>query len=358
MSGLHAWWTIGAFAGAGAGVLGVAIGLSLTRQLLLIGLPVLVIAGWLTTWMVPDSGRNADPRPARRPARTLSRAVLVLGAIACASMIGEGAAADWAAVYLRGSLHVSAALAGLGYTVFALAMMATRLSGNRLLARFGVRRLLPVLAAVATAGFTAGLLAGLPVTAEVGFGCLGVGLALVVPSVFSAAGRLPGLDPGAAIATVSAFGWAGFVCGPPLIGELAAATSLPVALGLVPVLTAVVAVATALAAPLREDRPAAGGDRCPAGRAPEPGRAPASASAGRPAGSLLLAGSDQIGQPVRGRVRADGEKRRHGWDRVGERAEDDPDGRRDLGLGRVGRARRRHPAHRSVPAQAGQQAGG
>lgn len=169
-------------------------------------------------------------------------------------MLCEGASADWAAVYLRGSLHVAAAIAGLGYTVFALAMVATRLSGNRLLAKFGVRRLLPVLAAIATVGFTAGLLAGLPGIAIVGFGCLGVGLALVVPSVFSAAGRLPGLDPGAAIATVSAFGWAGYVCGPPLIGELAAAASLPAALGLIPVLTAVIVVTTALAAPLREDR--------------------------------------------------------------------------------------------------------
>ena len=256
MSGLHAWWSIGAFAGAGAGVVGVATGLSLTRQLLLLGLPALLVGGWLTTWMVPDSGRNAVAGPVRHPARTLSRAVLVLGAIAAACMLCEGASADWAAVYLRGSLHVTAAIAGLGYTAFALTMVTTRLSGNRLLARFGVRRLLPVLAAIATVGFAAGLAIGLPAAAVVGFGCLGLGLALVIPSVFSAAGRLPGLDPGAAIAVVSAFGWAGFVCGPPLIGGLASVTSLPAALGLVPVLTAVIVVTTAVAAPLRQDRPA------------------------------------------------------------------------------------------------------
>jgi hypothetical protein len=103
MSGLHARWSIGAFAGAGAGALGVATGLFLTPQLLLLGLPALLIAGWLTTWMAPDSGRNADPHAVRRPTRRLSRAVLVLGAIAFASMLCEGASADWAAVYLRGS---------------------------------------------------------------------------------------------------------------------------------------------------------------------------------------------------------------------------------------------------------------
>jgi MFS family permease len=193
----------------------------------------------------------------RRPARRVSRTVILLGAIALASMLCEGASADWAAVYLRGSLYAGAAIAGLGYTAFSLAMVATRLFGNRLLGRFRAARLLPVLAAVATVGFTAGLLGGRVVTAIVGFGCLGAGLALVIPSVFSAAGRLPGLDPGAAIATVSAFGWAGFVCGPPVIGEIASATSLPVALGLIPALTAVIAVATALTAALKPAGPAA-----------------------------------------------------------------------------------------------------
>jgi MFS family permease len=152
---------------------------------------------------------------------------------------------------------VGVAIAGLAYTVFSLTMVATRLAGNRLLRRFRVGRLLPVLAAVATAGFAAGLLGGRAVTAIAGFGCLGIGLALVIPTVFSAAGRLPGLNPGAAIATVSAFGWAGFVCGPPLIGELASATSLSAALGLLPALTAFIVLATASAAALRQHASAA-----------------------------------------------------------------------------------------------------
>ena len=65
----------------------------------------------------------------------------------------------------------------------------------------------------------------------------------MVPTVFSAAGQLPGIPSVVGIAAVSACGWAGFVCGPPLIGQLASATSLPVALGVVPVLTAFIAVA-------------------------------------------------------------------------------------------------------------------
>jgi MFS transporter len=242
MSGFHASWSLGAFAGAGIGVLGVAVGLSLTRQLVLLAVPVLVVAGSLTRGMLPDPlGRS---HPAGRRAALLSRPVLLLGAIAFASMLCEGASADWASVYLRGSLHLGAAVAGIGYTAFSLTMVMVRLSGNRLLARFPIRRLLPVLTGFAAIAFTVGILAGSGASVIAGFACLGIGLALVIPSVNSASGRLPG-GTGTAIAMVSAFGWAGFVFGPPVIGQIASATSLTVALLLLPVLTALIAVATA-----------------------------------------------------------------------------------------------------------------
>ena len=270
MSGFHACWSIGAFAGAGIGALGVAAGLSLTRQLLLLAVPVLLIAGWLTTRMLPDpaapasrdqraggrcTSRTGQASSGRKPASSvairLSGPVLILGAIAFASMLCEGASADWASVYLHGSIHVGAAAAGLGYTVFALMMVIVRLAGNRLLSRFRRERLLPVLAAVAAAGFTAGLLAGRSATVIAGFGCLGIGLALVIPTVNSAAGRLPGISSGTAIAMVSAWGWAGFVFGPPIIGQLASATSLTAALAVLPILTACIVAATARAHALR-----------------------------------------------------------------------------------------------------------
>ena len=177
--------------------------------------------------------------------------MLILGTIAFASMLCEGASADWASVYLRGSIHTGTAVAGLGYTGFALTMVVVRLSGNRLLRKFRPERLLPALAVVAVAGFTAGLLADRSAAVIAGFGCLGIGLALVIPTVNSAAGRLPGISPGTAIAMVSAWGWAGFVFGPPIIGQLASATSLTVALGVLPVLTACIVAATARARALR-----------------------------------------------------------------------------------------------------------
>lgn len=254
MSGLHGGWSLGSFAGAGLGALAVGAGITLTSQLLVLGTAALVAAGLLTIRMLPDA---ADPRAnmqAEAPADSVSRwsnGMVLLGAIAFASMLCEGAVADWAAVYLSGTLHARGVVPGLGYAAFGLAMLTVRLSGNRLLTRYRPNRLLPAFALIATAGFAAALIAARPAAALAGFACLGIGLASVVPAIFTAAGRIPGLHPGVAVATASACGWAGFVCGPPLIGRLATMVSLPAALGVLPVLTAFITLSTATAPALQ-----------------------------------------------------------------------------------------------------------
>jgi MFS family permease len=259
MSGLHGSWSMGSFAGAGIGALAVSAGLGLTPQLLILGTIALLVAGLLTSRMLPDAiERVSSEERARNDTLAASRwsgGMALLGAIAFAGMLCEGASADWASVYLSGPLHATGAVPGLGYAAFALAMVVVRLSGNRLLSRFRPSRLISVLATVATAGFAAGLAIGHPASAIAGFVFLGIGLASVVPAVFSAAGRIPGLHPGKAVATASACGWAGFVCGPPLIGHVASLTSLPLALGLLPFLTAFVAAGALLSPALRSAPP-------------------------------------------------------------------------------------------------------
>jgi hypothetical protein len=271
MSGLHGSWSIGSFAGAGIGALAVGAGITLSFQLLVLGTLAILAAGLFTTRMLPDGadqhGASETADGSGRALPTVSRwsgGMVLLGAIAFASMLCEGASADWASVYMSGSLHAAAVESGLGYATFALAMVTIRLSGNRLLTRYRSDRLLPTLAALATVGFTVGLLIGRPIAALAGFACLGVGLASVVPAVFSAAGRIPGLHPGTAVATASACGWAGFVCGPPLIGRIASLSSLPTALVLLPALTGFLVFATSIARALK----------------PQPGPSPHAVTAG------------------------------------------------------------------------------
>jgi MFS family permease len=255
MNTMHAFWSLGAFAGAGLGAAGVALGVTLSWQLLVLGTVAVFVAGSLSVRMLLDASGHPgtddvgpvdhpEPDAGARPGRRFSPTMLVLGAIAFASMLCEGAAADWSSVYLHDTLHAGAAVSGLGYAAFALPMVGVRLSGDRLIERFGAQRVLATMALFSTVVLALALAAANPVAALVGFFALGAGVGAVVPTAFSAAGRLPDVHPGVGVAAVSGIGWVGFMSGPPLIGQLAGLTSLPVALGLVPVLTAFIAIAS------------------------------------------------------------------------------------------------------------------
>lgn len=255
MPGFHGSWSTGALVGAVTGAAAVGLGVSLSAQLLVLSVPCLLVVSWLSTRMIPDRRAVSDSEPFEVTAEghrgVLQGAVVVLGCIAFADMLCEGAAADWAAVYLRNSLHAAPLVAGLGYAAYAFAMLAVRLSGNRLFTRFAAHRLLPLLVTLSTLGFAAGLVIGRPVSVLIGFAMLGAGLAGVVPLIFSAAGAVGNVNTGKAVAAVAGFGWVGFVVGPVLIGAIASTTTLRTALFLIPVLTGTVAVATGTVKALR-----------------------------------------------------------------------------------------------------------
>ena len=260
MPGFHGSWSTGALVGAVVGAVAVGLGLSLSDQLLVLAALCLLVVGWLTTRMIPDRRAGGYPERSKegpdKRGGVLQKAVIVLGGIAFAGMLCEGAAADWAAVYLRNSLHAAPAVAGLAYASYALAMVIIRLSGNRLFTGFAAHRLLSLLATIGSLGFAAGLVIARPVSLLVGFAFLGAGLGSVVPMILRAAGAVDDVDTGRAVAAVAGCGWAGYVVGPVVIGAIASVTTLRIALFLIPVLVGAVALFTGTAKPLRP-RPSA-----------------------------------------------------------------------------------------------------
>jgi len=157
----------------------------------------------------------------------------VLGGVALAAFMAEGAIGDWSAIYLRMELGTSPATAAYGFAAFSLAMALGRLTGDRLVARFSPAAILAAGAVLGSAALAAALLLAHPGAALLGFAGVGLALANVAPIVFSAAGQLPGLAPGIGIAAVSTAGYGGFLAGPPLIGLVAELGGLPLGLGLV-----------------------------------------------------------------------------------------------------------------------------
>ena len=71
---------------------------------------------------------------------------------------------------------------------------------------------------------------------------MGIGFANIVPILFAAAARVPGVAPSQGIAAVAAAAYLGFMAGPPVIGFVAKLHSLTAALYLVVIFAATLAV--------------------------------------------------------------------------------------------------------------------
>lgn len=180
------------------------------------------------------AGRSAHARAARF---RWSLPVLVLGVLALCSLLGEGSAEGWSAVYLHDNLDASAGLAALGYAGFSITMAFGRLAGDRLALRLGPVTLVRGCGLVAAAGLAAALISTSPAGALAGFAVFGAGLSCTFPQLLSAAGNADPLRPASGIARVAGMGYVGTLGGPVLIGGFASVTGLRLALG-VPVILA------------------------------------------------------------------------------------------------------------------------
>jgi predicted MFS family arabinose efflux permease len=224
MSSLHAGWSFGGLAGSGGVALAVALGVEPRME-------GLVAAGvlWLMAWGITARLGSATAQSEHGGGFALpSRGVLLIGALCFLVMVTEGAMGDWSGIYLKQDLDAPGSAAATGFAGFSLGMALARLAGDEVARRWGSGRLLSAGMALVTVALAVVLLVGEPIVAVVGFALIGVGIANAVPLLFSAAGRVPPSGP--SLAAVFTVGYTGFIVGPPLIGVLADAVSLPAAL--------------------------------------------------------------------------------------------------------------------------------
>ena len=232
MVGFHALFSFGGMIGSLMGSLAAGYAIEPQWHLAAVGGALAVASIPVCRHMLVNA---PEPLPGTSATRELLRPLMGLGLVAFCILLGEGAMADWSAVYL-GQLS-SPAAAPLGYAVFSLAMALGRLRGDWFHERLGSVATVRWGSALAAAGLGIALLAGgVPVTLA-GFACAGWGFSAIFPILCSVAGKKAAGKPQAGIAAVSATGYLGFLVGPPMIGFLAQASSLRMALLLVAALS-------------------------------------------------------------------------------------------------------------------------
>lgn len=230
MSSFHAMWSLGAGVGAAAGYMAVSLDLSLLTHFSLIGITMYVSMVWLGS-----IGWQSETRPRAAGAKRfpLPHGVLLwVGIIALCASLGEGAIADWSALFLVTVTSATTAQGAIGYAVFSMAMVIMRLIGGGVISRLGPATAARFAGCSATLGVVLAVLSANFMAALLGFFFLGIGYALIMPLAFSRAANDPDTPPGVAIASVATLGYGGMLLGPPLIGFTAHFVTLHYAFGI------------------------------------------------------------------------------------------------------------------------------
>ncbi len=232
MGSLHGFFSLGSLVGAALSGLVAEAGIGLIPHFLAFSAFGLGFLLWANRGQVADDPAPPTDTSAPKPARFAlpPRILWPLGVIAFSAALGEGAMADWSALYVHNELGGSEGVAAFVFTAFSTTMLIGRFAGDRIVARVGPVRSVRSGSVIASVGMLIGLLPGTIAAAAIGFAIMGLGLSVVIPVVYSAAGSTPGIPSGRGVAAVATIGYSGFLAGPPILGYLARVTSLQIAL--------------------------------------------------------------------------------------------------------------------------------
>lgn len=235
MSSYHGFWSLG-------GVIGGLTGGALIAWFGELGHSIIVtfivaaIVVWAWPNYMPDHHMDAEFEANAKAAgiENVSRGlpksfgIYLLGIVTMLSFAPEGTIIDWSALYLKDELGAPLIVSGYAVAAFSATMALMRFFGDSIREQLGDRKTFIISAIIAAVGLYLGGIADSFVWACFGFLISGIGMANVVPVLFSTAGRYPGVRPSIGIAIITAFGYGGLLFIPALVGFIAELYSIAV----------------------------------------------------------------------------------------------------------------------------------
>lgn len=234
MSNFHAMWSIGCFIGAGIFGIWLSLGLSPLMATIIAVLIMLALLSLCYGKLLPY-GAKEDEKESTLLA--IPKGIIIFFSIIIGiSFLAEGAVMDWSGIYITEVHGMDIALAGTGYSIYSVAMFLTRITGDYAVNRFGKKIMVAGGLLLSFIGFMLLVFASWEPLIFSAFFLMGIGLANVVPVIYSLAGNQTDMPSGQAVAAMGTFGYLGILCGPAAIGYISNATSLNWAFGVLAVL--------------------------------------------------------------------------------------------------------------------------
>ncbi|MEN2785312.1 MFS transporter [Sphingomonas qilianensis] len=235
MSGFHGLFSVGGFVGSMLLTAVLSMGISPITGAVTASVLMIATLALAAPQLIPT------PRTEQAPLIVVPCGIVILlAALAAITFLTEGAMLDWGALLLSSKGLLPVTQAGLGYSVFAVAMTVGRLTGDAMIAKLGDRRTMLWGGLLSIVGYVVMLLAPVAPVALFGFLLIGLGASNVVPILFRQAGSQTVMPAGLAIASVTTIGYAGILAGPAGIGFLAEVIGLPAAFWLLTALLSLV----------------------------------------------------------------------------------------------------------------------
>ncbi|MFE1073066.1 MFS transporter [Streptomyces sp. NPDC058783] len=269
MLGFHATYSLGGILGASLAWAGAHWDLALWVSYLPVVVVLLPAALVGSRWYVDGDGGGPAGAAVEKESGGAGvgfKVLLPLCLVMTFAYIGDSTVSNWSAKYLQDVLGSSEQLATVPYNVYMVTTLVGRALGDFGVRRFGAVAVVRGGAVVAAGGFAVVASAPGAWVGMLGFTLLGLGLCVLVPQTFAAAGRLaaerdgrPGASD-AAVARLNVFNYVGFLIGSPLVGALGDAWSYRGAM-LVPMVLVLVTVVYARSFGDRPDRYGGGHER-------------------------------------------------------------------------------------------------